>query len=67
MVQKFNSYKAFQSLNDGDSPAHAFEKEIDSQHDVLECKKLCLTYNNHIVLATFGVRYVSRFVQDVLY
>ena len=32
-------------------------KKNDSQHDVTEFKKVSLTNNNHIVLATFGVRY----------
>ena len=34
--------------------------------DVTEFKKLSLNNNKHIVLATFGVRYDSRFVIDVL-
>ena len=35
--------------------------------DVTEFYKLSLSNSDHIVLATFGVRYDSRFVIDVLY
>ena len=34
--------------------------------DVTEFKKLSLSNSDYIVLATFGVRYDSRFVIDVL-
>ena len=37
------------------------------QCDVTEILKLSLNYSDHIVLATFGVRYDSPFVIDVLY
>ena len=36
-----------------------------SQCDVTKFRKLGLTNSNHIVLATFGVRYDSRFALDV--
>ena len=36
-----------------------------SQYDVTKILKFGLTYSNRIVLATFGVRYDSRFALDV--
>ena len=38
-----------------------------SQCDVTKVLKLVLDNSNHIVLATFGVHYDSRFALDVLY